>query len=215
MARPRELLSLADIADETGISYATLRNYTLKYPDEIPSEGDGRNTRYPRAAVKVFQRLRKESKPGRKPKSASVLLRPLPAPAPIEAPAPVRPPAPQPAPAPRQTATDTSGMERELAAIRVFLGRIADSLEQLASEPRSAAPAPAPAAAAPEETKRPEAPAPTAPTASTAPTPAAPQKVGVPLPPLTRESNDTQEPGSYRRLHSLPKVRGQRGRRPE
>jgi len=205
MARPRELLSLMDIADETGISYATLRNYTLKHADEIPSEGEGRNTRYPRAAVKVFQRLRRESKPGRKPRSASV-LRPLPAPAPesSEAPAPARPVAP---PQPlHQAGTDTSGLERELAAIRAFLGRIADSLEQLASEPRSAAPPPV-AAVAPEEAKQPEAPA------STAPAPAAPEKVGVPLPPLTREVS--QEPGSYRRLHSLPKVRGQRGRRPE
>ena len=48
MARPRELLSLVSIADETGISYATLRNYALKHGEEIPSEGEGRNTRYPR-----------------------------------------------------------------------------------------------------------------------------------------------------------------------
>ena len=36
MARPKELLSLVSIADETGISYATLRNYVMKYADEIP-----------------------------------------------------------------------------------------------------------------------------------------------------------------------------------
>src|SRR5262249_58952519 len=95
MARHRELLSLVDIADETGISYATLRNYALKYSNEIPSEGSGRNTRYPRPAIKVFQRLRKESKPGRKPLSA---LRP--APAPVAAPAPVPALSPSPLAAP-------------------------------------------------------------------------------------------------------------------
>ncbi|MFL6184315.1 MAG: hypothetical protein ACJ745_05650, partial [Actinomycetes bacterium] len=45
MARQRELLSLAEIAEETGISYATLRSYAIKYGDEIPSEGSGRSTR--------------------------------------------------------------------------------------------------------------------------------------------------------------------------
>lgn len=208
MARPKEMLSLASIADETGISYATLRNYALKYSEEIPSEGVGRSTRYPRAAVKVFQRLRKESKPGRKPRSASLLDAPAPvpaAPAPVPAPMPVRYEAP---PVQRSAATDTSGMERELSAIRSFLERIATSLEQLASEPRSAAPAPvaAPAsvAVAPVAAERPEAPA-----------PEAPEKKGVALPPLVGEVREMRDPGGHRRLHSLPKVMGQRGKRPE
>src|SRR5215213_6092187 len=184
MARPRELLSLASIADETGISYATLRNYALKHSDEIPSEGVGRSTRYPRSAVKVFQRLRKESKPGRKPRSASVDQAPLPVtPAPV-VPLPVRQEAP----------------------------RAAPSLEQLAREPKSApaatpteapvqAPVAAPVAAAPEVEKRPEAPVLGA-------------SERLPVPPVSREEN--QGPGgSHRRLHSLPKVMGQRGRRPE
>lgn len=212
MARPRELLSLVSIADETGISYATLRNYALKHADEIPSEGDGRNTRYPRAAVKVFQRLRRESKPGRKPASASALAA-VPAPTPtIKAPAPVLVRQEAPAQAPRQVATDTSGMERELAAIRGFLERIADSLEQLASEPRSAAPVPEAAAPAAEE--KPEestaaAPAPVAVAASEA----GRERAAVPLPPI--EMRGALERGGQRRLHSLPKVMGQRGKRPE
>lgn len=200
MARPRELLSLASIADETGISYATLRNYSLKFADEIPSEGSGRNTRYPRAAVKVFQRLRRESKPGRKPASASA---PVPA---IKTPTLVPMPLRQEAPVQiaRHAATDTGGMERELAAIKGFLERIANSLEQMASEPRRAAPVPEAAAPAAAETK-PENLAPAAPEAE--------QRVSVPLPPI--EMRGAQERGGQRRLHSLPKVMGQRGKRPE
>lgn len=212
MARPKDLLTLARIADETGISYATLRSYALKHGEEIPSEGEGRNTRYPRAAIKVFQRLRRESKPGRKPASASAAIQAPAAPAPVPAPAPVAEPAVQGAPpqALHPAGIDTSRLERELAAIGGYLQRIADSLEKLASEPRSAAPAPrtdvvpasgpAPVSApAPAPEERPEASA-----------PAAPEKLAVPRPvPLP------VEPGGHRRLHSLPKVMGQRGKRPD
>ncbi len=65
MARQKELLTLKAISEETGISQATLAKYAADHAD-IPSEGEGRSKRYPRAAVKVFQRLRKESKPGRR-----------------------------------------------------------------------------------------------------------------------------------------------------
>jgi hypothetical protein len=157
MARQRELLSLTDIAAETGISYPTLRNYVIKYGDEIPSEGVGRSTRYPRTAVKVFQRLRKESKPGRKPANPV-------APAPAEegdaAPAATPPatvipaallrrrepaePAAEPATSPA-AAFDTSGIERELAGIREQLTRLADawvaSLERGAALPLPVSPA--------------------------------------------------------------------------
>jgi len=226
MARPRELLSLVEIADETGISYATLRNYTLKYADEIPSEGEGRTTRYPRAAVKVFQRLRKESKPGRKPKSASAPVVVLPAPAPARPEAPVRVEKLEhreaPAPVARPAGTDTSGMEKELAAIRGFLERIATSLEQLASAPRSAAPAPEAYKVAEGEAGGPQASEAPASQASAAPAPLTlapaapeeePRKIAVPLPPI--EMREAQERGGQRRLHSLPKVFGQRGKRPE
>jgi hypothetical protein len=215
MARQRELLSLVDIADETGISYATLRNYALKYGDEIPSEGSGRNTRYPRPAVKVFQRLRKESKPGRKPANAML---PQAAPAPMPVPAPVRQetplsrfPAPVPAPAPIPAAAppvviDNSGMEKELAAIRGYLASIADSLKRLVSAAEtSAAPAAAPTPAE----------APAAPVAAAAPAVAKDQiGAAVPLPELRDGLSGGDKPGQ-RRLQSMPKVWGQRGRRPE
>jgi len=189
MARQRELLSLSDIAEETGISYATLRNYVIKYGDEIPAEGIGRNTRYPRQAVKVFQRLRKESKPGRKP--ANALLQDPQAPvrpaAQFTQEQPVRIPAAlASAPAPLSlpamppitvaATVDTSGIERELAAIRVQLERIADARVEalqrrtarleaaapaaVAAAPQPPAPAPAPAEAAPAEPVPAQAPAP-------------------------------------------------------
>jgi hypothetical protein len=129
MTRHRELLSLLDIAEETGISYPTLRNYVIKFGDEIPSVGSGRSTRYPRQAVKVFQRLRKESKPGRKPASALPVQAAAPSvqPAPIQASTPRERPAAAAATAPVTASVDTSGIERELAGIRVQLQRIADA----------------------------------------------------------------------------------------
>ena len=208
MARHRELLSLVDIADETGISYATLRNYALKYSDEIPSEGSGRNTRYPRPAVKVFQRLRKESKPGRKPASAmqpqAVVTGPVAVPAPAPLPVPVRQEAPQRL-LPPVAAVDNHGVEKELAAIRVHLASIAESLKLLVSvPPESSAP---PAAAL-----RPAEPA----MAAVAAVAAAPAKdqVGAAVPlPVSRDEGG--ERSGNRRLQSMPKVWGQRGRRPE
>jgi hypothetical protein len=144
MTRNRELLSLLDIAEETGISYPTRRNYVIKFGDQIPSVGSGRTTRYPRQAVKVFQRLRKESKPGRKPASALAAQAAAPAPAapaePVQqspllrarpvvpAPAaPIAPVAPVSPAAPVTATVDTSGIERELAGIRMQLQRIADA----------------------------------------------------------------------------------------
>jgi hypothetical protein len=165
MARNRELLSLLDIAEETGISYPTLRNYVIKFGDQIPSVGSGRTTRYPRQAVKVFQRLRKESKPGRKP--ASALAAQAAAPAPAASPQPVqqapvaqvRPAVSAPvAPAAPVTASvDTSGIERELAGIRMQLQRIADAwteaLQRGVSLPVAAAAETAPVAG-PEKEKQ-------------------------------------------------------------
>jgi hypothetical protein len=95
-------------------------------------------------------------------------------------------------------------MERELAAIRSFLERIANSLEQLASEPQSAAPVAV--AAVPDAVS--------SAVDQVEASPAAPEGKRVPLPPI-REGRETQEPGGHRRLHSLPKVMGQRGKRPE
>src|SRR6185295_4381804 len=102
---------------------------------------------------------------------------------------------------------DISGIERDLGEIRTYLGSIAKSLERLASEPRTVAPAPvAPAPPAPVAEEKPEAPAPAAATAPADPT-------RVPLRELTERPE--QPIGGHRRLHSLPKVMGQRGKRPD
>lgn len=61
------LLSLAEIARRTKISYPTLLRYQKLYGDRIPSEGRGRQRRYPEAAVGVFQEIRSGSRRGRRP----------------------------------------------------------------------------------------------------------------------------------------------------
>lgn len=67
MPRQKQLLSLKQIQEKTGISYPTLINYARDHADEIPSEGEGRNRRYPLEAVKAFQRVKAGKKPGRRP----------------------------------------------------------------------------------------------------------------------------------------------------
>lgn len=67
-ANGEELLTLAQVAAQTGISYPTLRNYAERHGDRIPSVGEGRKRRYRPEAVAVFRELRAESRPGRKPR---------------------------------------------------------------------------------------------------------------------------------------------------
>ena len=56
----KNLLTLGEVARRTNISMATAQRYKKLYPDRIPSEGEGRKQRYPAAAVKVFNALKKE-----------------------------------------------------------------------------------------------------------------------------------------------------------
>jgi hypothetical protein len=243
MARQRELLSLSDIAEETGISYATLRNYVIKFGAEIPSEGDGRDTRYPRQAVKVFQRLRKESKPGRKPAnpiaaqaaqplfSASPLRREQPAPAapapPAATPAvPSMPALTLPAMPPMNvTATvDTSGIERELAAIRVQLERIADARVEALRRRNVRLEAAAATAAVPAAPNAPIAPQPAVAAAPEPPAPEPPAPAQEPVLPERREGVRDLEAARIsgypyrdraRSRHSWPAAPGRKGPRPE
>lgn len=69
------LLSLAEIARRTGISYPTLLRYQKLYGDRIPSEGRGRKRRYPEAAVGVFQEIRSGSRRGRRPQKGGAAAR--------------------------------------------------------------------------------------------------------------------------------------------
>jgi len=123
VARQKELLTLKAISEETGISQATLAKYAAGNAD-IPSEGEGRSKRYPRAAVKVFQRLRKESKPGRPAGGSS----PSPAKAP-ERKAPGRRPGAATAPAPALSVPSTIRLEPATLAMEPL--RLADEDREL------------------------------------------------------------------------------------
>ncbi|HEX3553803.1 MAG TPA: hypothetical protein VIA62_11310 [Thermoanaerobaculia bacterium] len=102
-----------------------------------------------------------------------------------------------------ETRADVSGIERELASLNVHLGRIAESLATLV-ELQKAGTAPS----SHSETVA-EAPEPAAAPAAAAGTPAPP------APPAPQRVSEREEPGGHRRLHTLPKVRGQRGKRPD
>ena len=65
-------LSLLEISRRTGISYPTLLRYVKLHGKQIPSKGSGRKRRYPEEAVAVFQKLRSQSKRGRKPAAKRV-----------------------------------------------------------------------------------------------------------------------------------------------
>jgi predicted DNA-binding transcriptional regulator AlpA len=62
----RRLLSLNEIGRLTGISYPTLLRYVNQHLPQLPHAGEGRARRFLPTAVAVFQRLRAESKRGRK-----------------------------------------------------------------------------------------------------------------------------------------------------
>lgn len=225
MARQRELLSLSDIAEETGISYATLRNYVIKFGDEIPSEGIGRDTRYPRQAVKVFQRLRKESKPGRKPANALAVQ----APSAPQAPTPRQLSQEQPALVPAAPASsavvptitvDTSGIERELAGIRAQLERIADARVE-ALQRRAARLEAAPVPVAEKAEKREDVPAAPAAQAPATQAPAVSESAvperreGLRDLEAARNSSFPYRDRDRGRRHSWPAAPGRKGPRPE
>jgi DNA-binding transcriptional MerR regulator len=63
-----ELLTLSDVGERLGIPYPTVARYASQFEDLIPHRGKGRSRRFPPEAVAVFERIRRESKPGRPPK---------------------------------------------------------------------------------------------------------------------------------------------------
>jgi hypothetical protein len=76
--RPRQaagggerLLTLTEIQQQTKISYPTLLRYVKTHGRRIPSVGSGRRRRYKPEAVAVFQKLRSESRRGRRPASGA------------------------------------------------------------------------------------------------------------------------------------------------
>ncbi len=73
MSDDRELLTLTEVSNRTGISMPTLQRYKKEFQDRIPSEGEGRRQRYPVESLEVFQQIKKENikKRGRPRKSDS------------------------------------------------------------------------------------------------------------------------------------------------
>ncbi len=61
------MLTLTQVAQRTKISYPTLLRYVKTSLGKIPHVGSGRRRRFKPDAVAVFQRLRAESRPGRRP----------------------------------------------------------------------------------------------------------------------------------------------------
>jgi len=68
--RARKLYTLTEVGRMASVSMPTLQKYKRMYADRIPSVGEGRRQRYPRAAVAVLRQLKKENlaKRGRPPK---------------------------------------------------------------------------------------------------------------------------------------------------
>lgn len=62
----KDLLTLTEVGERTGISYPTLVRYVKLHGDRIPYEGEGRRKRYYPEAVKVFNEIRSESPRGRR-----------------------------------------------------------------------------------------------------------------------------------------------------
>lgn len=56
----KELLTLREVGERTGISMPTLLRYKKEHQDRIPSVGEGRTQRYPAAALEVFEAIRRE-----------------------------------------------------------------------------------------------------------------------------------------------------------
>lgn len=65
-AKVKDVLSLNEIARRTNISYPTLLRYVQNHLPELPHRGAGRTRRFLPEAVEVFQRLRSESRRGRR-----------------------------------------------------------------------------------------------------------------------------------------------------
>ena len=67
----RGLLTLTQVAEQTGISYPTLLRYVRTHLSRLPHAGSGRARRFRPEAVEVFRQLRSESRAGRPPGSGA------------------------------------------------------------------------------------------------------------------------------------------------
>jgi len=71
-APAKDVLSLNEIARRTNISYPTLLRYVQNYLPQLPHRGAGRTRRFLPEALAVFERLRSESRRGRRKAEAAV-----------------------------------------------------------------------------------------------------------------------------------------------
>lgn len=65
---PAEGMTLVEVSEKLGIPYPTVARYASQHGDRIPHHGRGRSRRFPDEALEVFEKIRRESKPGRPPK---------------------------------------------------------------------------------------------------------------------------------------------------
>lgn len=64
-ASSTRLFSLAEVAEETGISMKTLQRYATEHPDLVPHEGSGRKMEFPEAAFDVLRQIRDDERAAR------------------------------------------------------------------------------------------------------------------------------------------------------
>lgn len=57
----RELLTLTEVSERTGISMPTLQRYKKNHQDRLPTVGEGRTQRYPVESLEVFKQIKKEN----------------------------------------------------------------------------------------------------------------------------------------------------------
>lgn len=139
VAEGGDLLSLVEISNRVDIPYPTLARYASQYGDRIPHQGKGRSRRFPPEAIEVFEQIRKESKPGRPPKTKKQAAAPPPkaqAPAPRPVPksaaeaAPAASSAPAAAPA-AQPAGDERQLARRIASLEESQKLLEDQIREL------------------------------------------------------------------------------------
>lgn len=68
---PVDGMTLVEVSEKLGIPYPTVARYASQHGDRIPHHGRGRSRRFPAEALEVFEKIRRESKPGRPPKKKS------------------------------------------------------------------------------------------------------------------------------------------------
>lgn len=63
------LFSLAEVAEETGISMKALQRYATEHPDLVPHQGTGRKMEFPEAAFDVLRQIRDDERATREGRS--------------------------------------------------------------------------------------------------------------------------------------------------